>query len=546
MNGFKVLQDSALISGTKNDAVQREIVASLPVTTMSSSNFANSHNVVYDNTFVTAGNYHVHNSRPSRSDHRFNSTQNPLSVPRSDRLMHTHVTVLCENIAGEAIYDSDERCDAPKVHPETRKAVQQDILGWITHGDDDPEPKKILWVSGPAGAGKTAIAGSIAEYCDEEGLLAASFFFSSFSSSEKRRSKRCVVATLVYSLLQHDGLQALRESILSIIERDPAIFRTTLRKQCKALLLKPFHDSLGKLDVSALPRVIILDGLDEVEAAGSRQLDKHEARLANEADQVEILSALLQAAHDINFPFRIVVLSRPERVIRDFFSTRANHVSREIFLDDKYNPDSDILLFLNASFADIRRRYRLPPHWPAESDIKRLVDNASGQFIYPVTIIRFLQSGKHPNPQALLRIILDTSQDSSLNALAPLDALYTRILMSSPDPPLAVRWIGAIDQYLDRESARFTRQLLQDFEGQAEYLLENLTSLVYIPPAGDGVSSYEFYHRSLLDFLDSVQRCGPALEASYTAGSEFYFDRLRDVLRSEFSDMVPSGLCPCD
>lgn len=450
---------------------------------------------------------------------------------------------LRENIAEEAIHNSDERCDAPKVHPETRKAVQQDILGWISHGDDDPEPKKILWVSGPAGAGKTAIAGSIAEFCDEEGLLAGSFFFSSFSGSEKRRSKRCVVATLVYSFLRHDALQALRESILSTLERDPAIFRTTLRNQCRALLLKPFHDTLGRLDVSALPKFIILDGVDEVEAVSSRQLDKHEARLANEADQVEILSALLQAAHDINFPFRIIVVSRPERVIRDFFSTRANHVSREIFLDDKYNPDSDIELFLNASFADIRRRYALPPRWPGKDDIRRLVDNASGQFIYAATIIRFLRSGKHRNPQALLRNILDTSQDSSLNALAPLDALYTRILMSSPDAPLAVRWISAINDWLRDKPAQFTRWLLQDSEGEAEYLLENLASLVCTPPEGDNRSPYTFYHKSLFDFLRSTQRCGPKLKASYDAGSDFLRDRWLDILKSASGNMVPSSLC---
>ena len=55
---------------------------------------------------------------------------------------------------------------------------------------------KILHLTGPAGTGKTAIAGSIADTCDEEGLLAGSFFFASFVASETRRSKRCLVATL--------------------------------------------------------------------------------------------------------------------------------------------------------------------------------------------------------------------------------------------------------------------------------------------------------------------------------------------------------------
>ncbi|TEB20194.1 hypothetical protein FA13DRAFT_1645330 [Coprinellus micaceus] len=66
--------------------------------------------------------------------------------------------------------NSDERCDAPKCHPETRTAVQEDIISWIT-------TQRIMWLSGPAGAGKTAIAGSVAETCEDMGLLAGSFFF---------------------------------------------------------------------------------------------------------------------------------------------------------------------------------------------------------------------------------------------------------------------------------------------------------------------------------------------------------------------------------
>ncbi|TEB33811.1 hypothetical protein FA13DRAFT_1789635 [Coprinellus micaceus] len=113
-----------------------------------------------------------------------------------------------EHITIGAIHNSDERCDAPTCFPETRVAVQEDILSWITQGDQDEQPMKMLWLSGPAGSGKTAIAGSVADVCQARGILAGSFFFSSFSPSPQRSSKQFLVATLAYQLFKHETLEA--------------------------------------------------------------------------------------------------------------------------------------------------------------------------------------------------------------------------------------------------------------------------------------------------------------------------------------------------
>jgi hypothetical protein len=365
---------------------------------------------------------------------------------------------------------------------------------------------KILWLTGPAGAGKTAIAGSIADTCHELGILAGSFFFASFTGSERRRSKRYLMATLVYHLiLPLDGQHPLRRAILSAIQQDPSIFRRQLREQVKVLLVKPFSDTRHQFNATSLPSAFVIDGLDEVEAAGSSRAEKdsHEARLGNEKDQEEILSAQLYATCDRNFPFRFVIASRPEHTIQAFFSADAAHFTKAIFLDEKYDPDSDIALFLNAKFSEIRRRYRLPLSWPPAEDIERIVDAASGQFIYAATILRFLQKTRHnQGPQALLRTILDwQSQDGVTGALAPLDALYTRILMSSPDPPLAIKWISAIDWSAPSAPASFVNQVLQEFEGQGVFLLESLSSLIKIPLPEDESSPYKIYHKSLFDFL---------------------------------------------
>lgn len=113
--------------------------------------------------------------------------------------------------------------------------------------------------------------------------------------------------------------------------------------------------------------------------------------------------------------------------------------------------------------------------------------------------------------------------------------------MSSPDPPLALRWIRAANSewFLPGPpTAEFARRLYQDFEGQEGYLLENLSSLVRIPPADDHESRYEFYHRSLIDFLLSPERCGRSFHDSYHSGESFFCDRWYGVLRAQ-STVVP-------
>lgn len=396
------------------------------------------------------------------------------------------------------MHNSEERYDAPKCHAETRVAVQQEVMSWITHGDTDAQPSRVLWMSGPAGTGKTAIAGSIADICKEQGLLAASFFFSSFSKSQDRRSKKYLITTIAYQLLLHDSLRDLGRKILASVDNNPAIFHTRLKDQLEELILNPLREAqVQGTDTSLWPKVIIIDGLDEVEPDGidGSQWAKDEAHS-------DILSVLIHAASNPAFPFRIVIVSRPERLINEFFSGCSDNITRKIFLDEKYDPDADITLLFRSKFAEIRRRYNLPPAWPTKDAIQTLVKNASGQFIYAATVIRYVFDPMGL-PQAQLASVLELPSGApgdESNPFATLDALYRRILNASPNPRLAATWLLAIS-YCQDLPALYWRQFLEAVPGEAEYLLSNLSSLVAIPPAHDFASLYVFYHKSLFDFL---------------------------------------------
>ncbi|KAJ2922531.1 hypothetical protein H1R20_g14561, partial [Candolleomyces eurysporus] len=281
-----------------------------------------------------------------------------------ERSFKSSIEKLREHIAAGALHNSAERCDAPKCHPETRVAVQDEVVSWIRHGDHDGVPKKLMWVTGPAGTGKTAVMGSVSDTCQGKGIVAATHFFSSFSGSADRRSKRYFVPTLAYQLVQHKALSQVADEILSAVEHNPAIFEQKLEVQLEQLILEPLRACRGRPRLLEWPKAILIDGLDECEADQYHDMTRSSTPRSKEDDQIEILSVLEKAASDPDFPFRIVIASRPEHAIKRFFADVANSMTRELFLDEKYDPDSDMALFLESKFANIRRQCQLPSSWP--------------------------------------------------------------------------------------------------------------------------------------------------------------------------------------
>lgn len=399
-------------------------------------------------------------------------------------------------------------------------------MSWIKHGDQDANPKSILWLSGPAGSGKTAIAGTIADECYRAGLLAASFFFSAFSGSKKRRSMAALLPTLVYRLLEHKVIEGFKEEVLLVLEEDPMVFYRNIHQQLEHLILKPLRKIAGSSNVQFWPIVIIIDGLDECEGSPPHSPDYQPPPTAHK----EILSALARACADPAFPFRIIVASRPEPAIRHFFTSTPN-LSLDIFLDDKYEPDADIKLYLESMLSDIRRRFTLPSSWAPNDVVDLLVGEASGQFIYASTVMRFLNDPRHP-PQKQLNRILEWRRLDNSEPFAPLDALYRRILHTSPDPTLAAKWILLIDSHLNM-SPFYVKFLLESYTGETEHVLGCLLSLVGLVDESCRIH-FHFYHKSLLDFLRDHKRSHD-LYVTAEDQIDFAMQRYYAVLRGPLS-----------
>ena len=406
------------------------------------------------------------------------------------------------HVSADALHDSLDQSDPPKCHPNTRTAILKDIISWFQDGDSETQA---LWLHGPAGAGKTAIAHSIAEMIQAEGQLAAGFFFS--RTAANRNHDKCLIATIAYQITQ--SIPEARSFIEEAAVRDPLIFMKSLSSQIRHLIVHPLKNMLAGPHTSSFPMLIVIDGLDECSPVGS---------------QSNILKAIHNAFSQKSFPFRVLILSRAEPSIRDVFDSELADSTYQISLDDKYEPDQDIALYLRSKFSEVLRKHRrnrgmssLPLPWPSEEDIQILVKKASGQFIYAATVIRYVDV-RHQRPDERLNIVfgLSGSQRDKLgtppNPFAELDELYQQIFRSVEDISFTSHLLGALLILKTPLSTDSFESLLELQPGDTELALCNLHSVVRIPNNIDDYSDSSnhigLYHASLGDFLFDSQRAG--------------------------------------
>ena len=173
---------------------------------------------------------------------------------------------------------------------------------------------------------------------------------------------------------------------------------------------------------SSRPRLVILDGFDE---CGDANTQKY------------ILEVFSQAVARISFPLIFLVTSRPEQAIRNSFNkVSMSRLTKQLSLDDTYEPDADIKILIESKCEEIREthpaRASLPSPWPSHHAIEQLVTKLSGQFIYASTVLKFIESPKH-RPQDRLNIIFGISPAENDVPFAELDALYRQIFSTAID-----------------------------------------------------------------------------------------------------------------
>ncbi|TFK25607.1 hypothetical protein FA15DRAFT_340009 [Coprinopsis marcescibilis] len=403
-------------------------------------------------------------------------------------------SVLHQFIAARAMHDSIERENEPRCHELTRKAVQGDIMSWLCRPTHPEDAVDILWLTGAPGIGKTAVAQTIAKTCAMRGVLAASFFFS--FRSQETNNYRHLIPTIAYQLAIN--IPDTRNFIAEIITADATVATRDFCTQLEMLLLTPLAKARGEpghagvLTASQWPHVLIIDGLDECK---------------NPKEQAAILEAIHTSLQDSRLPFRIIIASRPEKEMRRYFHGAGKPITRIIRLDEDYDAEDDIELYLRSSFNTIRTINQIQGPWPLDSEIKALVSNASRQFVYATTVIDYINNDTLQQPEKRLLEVLEPSPDQSgPHPLSPLDSLYLSIFQKCSDPfqsVLAIRGVEELELNESLPSAAAFNAFMGYNRAEWTRMLDGLHSVLIIPAFDDQKSKYRIRHKTLTDFLTS-------------------------------------------
>jgi hypothetical protein len=361
---------------------------------------------------------------------------------------------------------------------------------------DGQDERCIFWLSGLAGTGKSTIARTIArKYYDEE-RLGASFFFSR-GGGDASHAGRFFTSIAVHLASKSPSIK--RYICEAIAERGD-IASQSLHDQWHQLVLRPLSKLNGSSFQSSL--VLIVDALDECEGE----------------DDIRIIVQLLAEVRSLrNVRLRVFMTSRPEIPIRHGIN-QIPEVGHRDFVLHNISPaiiDHDISIFLEYSLRTIGRERALAADWPGEQAIKRLVQNASGLFIWAATACRFIREGRK---FASKRLSIVLQADGSVTAPEKqLNEIYVTVLKNSvchnydeqetEDLYTMLRGIlGSIVVLFFPLSADSLTHLLCLPNEDVSQTLEDLHSILDVPD--DQARPIRLHHPSFRDFLLDKDRCG--------------------------------------
>jgi len=377
----------------------------------------------------------------------------------------------------------------------TRKDLLSQLECWL----NDEQDKRVFWLNGLAGTGKSTIAQTFTEMSFADGKLGASFFCS--RDFEDRNNLRTIFPTLAFQLAYR--YPRFREELLPVLIASPSVGRETLCSQMEKLIV-------GPLKATRIPTLIVIDALDECK-------DEQPASAI-----LSILSCYVDQIPNVKF----FITGRPEPQIRSGFQLDTLQPFTEVLELHKVQRslvDSDIKLFFQAQLpktAKNRRHCDVTKEWPLTSDINILCEKTAGLFIYASTVVKFVASQYHEPPDRLA-LLISLPQDTVREGDSGIDSLYTEILKQAysalgPDSHKQDNQevyhsfrsvVGAVLLAFNPLSMKSLSSLLPGFgtPSKISTALDPLHSLLLVPNGtGDPV---QVFHKSFPDFLMDSNRC---------------------------------------
>ena len=211
------------------------------------------------------------------------------------------------------------------------KGTRRDVLWQIEHWLMDEHDRRVFWLNGLAGTGKSTISQTFAKISFADGSLGASFFCS--RDFEHRSNLHMIFPTLAFQLAYR--YPDFQKELLQVLRASPDVEQQSLCSQMEKVIV-------GPLKTTCIQTLIIIDALDECK---------------DEEPASAILSILARYVDQIP-KVKFFITGRPEPRIRSGFRLAALQPITEVFkLHDvaSSSVDADIKLFLNTHLTAIAK-----------------------------------------------------------------------------------------------------------------------------------------------------------------------------------------------
>lgn len=482
-------------------------------------------------------------SLSGKADASFREMQTLLSIHQQQldvlkEIAQNTETPINLPVAENALYDSAEDQDIPLCQEGTGVAIRKQIADWATNLNAET----ILWLSGPAGTGKSTISRTLAHEFARGHQLGASYFF---RRGDEARNDTALFFPTIANQLVH-AVPAFRAHLTESLNHlgNVRVEKKALEEQFKTLLQTPL--SKMHLDDSVIPtKVIAIDALDECERYD------HISRVLHLLGQLRTVNAVR---------FRVFITSRrAPRIVEAFEDLDGMNVIRKLNLNEEFYEDTknDITTFLKTRFADVKKKKGITQDpWPSPEDLRRLVSLAtkpSPLFVYAATLCRFIfdeQSKRQRNPKHRLEEWLRQCDDNQ----SQLNQIYTPILNElvrdnkgeiTDDANQLLQILGAIILLATPLPAPSLAAILRMGMDDVSCWLSDLHAVLDVPT--EPHAPIRLLHKSFSDFLLKQDETGIAafrVDARETHAilNSNCIQRMNDALRQDICSIQEPGM----
>ncbi|KAJ3562621.1 hypothetical protein NP233_g9457 [Leucocoprinus birnbaumii] len=283
--------------------------------------------------------------------------------------------------------DSPAREFLPRCHPRTREILLRRIVTWATATPSSTPD--VLWLSGSAGTGKSAVSQSVSEKLSALGLLGAAVFFSKdYHCPPVGMNPLEIIATISHQFAY--SFPGYGRVVGDVLAKDPSVLEKGLSFQFRALLVEPLLTMAIERGPRRDPMVVVLDGLDQY---------------PNQAIQCELLRLVMLHSQLDGLALKWLISSRPEWYLEStFFSPQQD--APFIHEDLHHLGREDIKNYIKARLQQVSRLYpdlledgfAGDSTWPTAEDTHTLFRAAGDVFTIAVSVLDYIQGPDSNTP----------------------------------------------------------------------------------------------------------------------------------------------------